>query len=187
MASASTSLDSLTGLPMQALAQQVSRLNPSNSQGLHQQNVLINIQQFPSQPQQPYPTQHPQHQPMYPPPYGPHPGQPPHHQPYPYQWVYIVFIYCVIKNMILFRPPSHMYSPYPPPPTYPPQGPHMQLPPHQMPPQMQPQSMGQPPHGVPTPSNSMVSLWLLKWTKNKHLYVVTCIAGSANASAYSAS
>ncbi|KAH1000576.1 hypothetical protein HUJ04_012885, partial [Dendroctonus ponderosae] len=61
-----SSLDSLTGLPMQALAQQVSRLNPSAGQGLHQQNVLINIQQFPTQPQQQYQAPHgqmPQHQP----------------------------------------------------------------------------------------------------------------------------
>lgn len=81
-----SSLDGLTGLPMQALAQQVSRLNPSTGQGMHQQNVLINIQQFPTQPQQ-YQPPHGQmtpHQPMYPPHYG---AQPPIHQPYGYQYV----------------------------------------------------------------------------------------------------
>ncbi|ERL87555.1 hypothetical protein D910_04946 [Dendroctonus ponderosae] len=80
-----SSLDSLTGLPMQALAQQVSRLNPSAGQGLHQQNVLINIQQFPTQPQQQYQAPHgqmPQHQPMYP---AHYPAQPAIHQPYGYQ------------------------------------------------------------------------------------------------------
>lgn len=49
-------LDSLARLPMQQLAQQVSRLQPSN--GMHQQNVLINIQQFPQAPPQPPPPHH---------------------------------------------------------------------------------------------------------------------------------
>lgn len=61
---------------MQALAQQVSRLQPSGSNGLHQQNVLINIQQFPSGPPQP---------PYQPPPMYPHYPQQPMHQPYQYQ------------------------------------------------------------------------------------------------------
>lgn len=69
-------LDSLTGLPMQALAQQVSRLQPSGSTGLHQQNVLINIQQFPSGPPQPS---------YQPPPIYPHYPPQPMHQPYQYQ------------------------------------------------------------------------------------------------------
>ncbi|KAL1500764.1 hypothetical protein ABEB36_006209 [Hypothenemus hampei] len=111
----SNALDTLTGLPMQALAQQVSRLNSSN-QGMHQQNVLINIQQFPTQPQQPYPVQH---QPMYPPPY---PTQPPLPQYSPYQ------------------PPNHLYPPYGPPPVYA-AAPH--LPP---PPQMGQRPMRPPPH-----------------------------------------
>ncbi|XP_050311580.1 uncharacterized protein LOC126747130 isoform X7 [Anthonomus grandis grandis] len=89
--SSGTSLDSLTGLPMQALAQQVSRLTQNSAaqgNGLHQQNVLINIQQFPTQPPQGQQMGQPyQHQP---PMYPPHPGYPPHqpppmHQPYPYQ------------------------------------------------------------------------------------------------------
>ncbi|XP_076269033.1 uncharacterized protein LOC143201699 isoform X1 [Rhynchophorus ferrugineus] len=145
--SASSSLDSITGLPMQALAQQVSRLQPSNAQGMHQQNVLINIQQFPTPQQPPY-----QHPPMYPShPYPPHPSM---NQPYQYQ------------------PPSPMY--YPPGPGYPPQhpAPHMPPPPpqHQMgqmqpPPPMQQQQMGnagQSPNsmvpstqGQPMPPNQM--------------------------------
>lgn len=71
-----SSLDSLTGLPMQALAQQVSRLQPSGGNGLHQQNVLINIQQFPSGPPQPA---------YQPPPMYPHYPPQPMHQPYQYQ------------------------------------------------------------------------------------------------------
>lgn len=71
----SNPLDSLAGLPMQQLAQQVSRLNPSGN-GMHQQNVLINIQQFPQAPPQAPPYQPPH---MY-------PHQPPMYQPYqPYQ------------------------------------------------------------------------------------------------------
>lgn len=75
-------LDSLTGLPMQQLAEQVSRLQPSSSGAMHQQNVLINIQQFqqPPPPPQPHAYQPP---PMYP--HPPHPGVPPqpmYHQPY---------------------------------------------------------------------------------------------------------
>ncbi|XP_030756602.1 pollen-specific leucine-rich repeat extensin-like protein 1 isoform X3 [Sitophilus oryzae] len=135
--SSSSSLDTLTGLPMQALAQQVSRLQPSSSQGLHQQNVLINIQQFPTPQQNSY-----QHPPMYPPhPYPPHPGQPPMHQPYQYQ------------------PPTPMY--YPPAPGYPPQhpAPHMPPPPpqHQMGQMQPPPPMGQQPQiGAPgQPPNSM--------------------------------
>lgn len=76
--SSQNSLDSLTGLPMQALAQQVSRLQPSGN-GMHQQNVLINIQQFPSVPPQS------QYQPPPPPIYPHHPQPPMYHQPYPYQ------------------------------------------------------------------------------------------------------
>ncbi|VEN35321.1 unnamed protein product [Callosobruchus maculatus] len=120
-------LESLTGLPMQALAQQVSRLQPSGNNGMHQQNVLINIQQFPSGPPQP------QYQPppMYPPPHH-YPPQP-MHQPYQYQ------------------PPAPMYYPpaphgYPPPPQPPP---HMgPPPPPQQMPHQQPPPMGgqQPPH-----------------------------------------
>ncbi|XP_066249018.1 bromodomain-containing protein 4-like isoform X1 [Euwallacea similis] len=139
----SSPLDSLTGLPMQALAQQVSRLNPgpSGQQGMHQQNVLINIQQFPAQPQQPYA----QPQPMYPPHhYPPHPGQPPMHQPYPYQ------------------PPNPIYNPYPPAPGFAPQHPprpHMPPPPPQIgqmqppPPQMGPPP-GQPPNAMVPSSQS---------------------------------
>lgn len=70
-------LDSLTGLPMQALAQQVSRLQPSGN-GMHQQNVLINIQQFPQAPPQAA------YQPP-PPPLYHHTGQPMYGQPYQYQ------------------------------------------------------------------------------------------------------
>lgn len=68
------SLDCLAGLPMQQLAQQVSRLQPGN--GMNQQNVLINIQQFPQAP--PPPQQHSYQPPMY-----PHPPQP-MYQPYQY-------------------------------------------------------------------------------------------------------
>ncbi|XP_044745399.1 transcription factor SFL2-like [Coccinella septempunctata] len=118
-------LDSLTGLPMQALAQQVSRLQPSGS-GMHQQNVLINIQQFPQAPPQ---------APYQPPPMYHHSGQPMYGQPYQYQ------------------PPNPMY--YPPGPTYPPPQ-HMQQPPQlpqltgmgqpmNQPPMNQPNQMGQPP------------------------------------------
>ncbi|CAH0551198.1 unnamed protein product [Brassicogethes aeneus] len=95
--SSNNPLDSLTGLPMQALAQQVSRLQPSGSSNqLHQQNVLINIQQFPAPPQPQYQppmyTHHPQ-PPMYPPyQYQPNmyyppapPGYPPQHMPPPMQ------------------------------------------------------------------------------------------------------
>uniref|UniRef100_A0AAR5QJ63 C2H2-type domain-containing protein n=1 Tax=Dendroctonus ponderosae TaxID=77166 RepID=A0AAR5QJ63_DENPD len=144
-----SSLDSLTGLPMQALAQQVSRLNPSAGQGLHQQNVLINIQQFPTQPQQQYQAPHgqmPQHQPMYP---AHYPAQPAIHQPYGYQ------------------PPP--YPPYPPAQGFPSQHPrpaHMAPPPHQMGPmapppapmgQMQPPQMGpQPINASGQPPNPMV-------------------------------
>ncbi|KAF5305368.1 hypothetical protein FQA39_LY09197 [Lamprigera yunnana] len=113
--SASTSsLDNLTGLPMQQLAEQVSRLQPSGSgTAMHQQNVLINIQQFPqAPPQSPHNYQHP---PMYPP-HPPHPRlptqPPPLYQPYQYQ-------------------PTPLY--YPPNSNYPP-APHMPPPP---PPQMQ--------------------------------------------------
>lgn len=79
----SNPLDSLAGLPMQQLAQQVSRLQPSGN-GMHQQNVLINIQQFPQAPPQPPHAYQPP--PMYP--HPPHPGvpqQPPMYQPYQYQ------------------------------------------------------------------------------------------------------
>lgn len=61
---------------MQALAQQVSRLQPSGGNGLHQQNVLINIQQFPTGPPQPT---------YQPPPMYPHYPPQPMHQPYQYQ------------------------------------------------------------------------------------------------------
>nr|CAI5825545.1 unnamed protein product [Callosobruchus analis] len=131
-------LESLTGLPMQALAQQVSRLQPSGNNGMHQQNVLINIQQFPSGPPQP------QYQPppMYPPPHH-YPPQP-MHQPYQYQ------------------PPAPIYYPpaphgYPPPPQPPP---HMGPPPppqqmqHQQPPPMggqQPPHQQQQPMPLPAP------------------------------------
>ncbi|CAH1116640.1 unnamed protein product [Phaedon cochleariae] len=114
-------LDSLTGLPMQALAQQVSRLQPT-ANGMHQQNVLINIQQFPSGPPQPT---------YQPPPMYSYPQ--PMHQPYQYQPSY--------------RPPNPMY--YPPAPGYPPQ--HMPPPPQpQLGPPMN-QQMGQPPMGGQQP------------------------------------
>nr|XP_023013926.1 activating signal cointegrator 1 complex subunit 2 homolog [Leptinotarsa decemlineata] len=123
---ASNPLDSLTGLPMQALAQQVSRLQPSGN-GMHQQNVLINIQQFPSGPPQPS---------YQPPPMYPYPPQP-MHQPYQYHSSY--------------RPPNPMYYP-PGPPGYPPQ--HMPPPPQpqltqlgQTP--MNQQQMGHPPMNQP--------------------------------------
>ncbi|XP_057653610.1 uncharacterized protein LOC130892283 isoform X6 [Diorhabda carinulata] len=121
----SSPLDSLTGLPMQALAQQVSRLQSSSS-GMHQQNVLINIQQFPSGPPQPS---------YQPPPMYPYPQ--PMHQPYQYQASY--------------RPPNPIYYP-PGPPGYPPQ--HMPPPPQpQMPqmgqPPMNQQPMNQPQMGQP--------------------------------------
>ncbi|KAK5647321.1 hypothetical protein RI129_002213 [Pyrocoelia pectoralis] len=111
-----SSLESLAGLPMQQLAEQVSRLQPSgNNGGMHQQNVLINIQQFPQAP--PQPSHSYQHPPMYT--HPPHPGMasqpPPLYQPYQYQ-------------------PNPMY--YPPQPNYPPPAPHMPPPPPQ-PPQMQ--------------------------------------------------
>ncbi|XP_044264826.1 uncharacterized protein LOC123011457 isoform X2 [Tribolium madens] len=108
-------LNSLAGLPMEALAQQVSRLQPT-SNGMHQQNVLINIQQFPQAPPHPPPYQpphmyHPPPQPMYPQPYQP------------------------------YQPPNPMY--YPPATGYPQ---HMPPPPQpQMPPMGQPPQMGQPP------------------------------------------
>ncbi|CAG9860693.1 unnamed protein product [Phyllotreta striolata] len=124
----STTLDNLTGLPMQALAQQVSRLHQSSA-GMHQQNVLINIQQFPSGPP-PQPTY--QAPPMY-----PYPQQPMHH-PYQYQQQY---------RPPPYYPPGHPVPPVPP--GYPPQ--HMPPPPqmNQQPPQMhpsvsQPQNMQQP-------------------------------------------
>ncbi|XP_031328551.1 fibrous sheath CABYR-binding protein-like isoform X2 [Photinus pyralis] len=132
-----SSLDSLAGLPMQQLAEQVSRLQPSGSNGgMHQQNVLINIQQFPQvpPPQQTIPYQHP---PMYS--HPPHPGMPaqppPLYPPYQYQ-------------------PSPMY--YPPQPNYPPPAPHMQAPPQ--PPSMQQppsQQMPQPSHPPHPPQQSM--------------------------------
>ncbi|KAJ8925827.1 hypothetical protein NQ315_009678 [Exocentrus adspersus] len=122
-------LDSLTGLPMQALAQQVSRLQPSGANGLHQQNVLINIQQFPSGPPQPS---------YQPPPMYPHYPPQPMHQPYQYQ------------------PPNHMY--YPAPPGYPPQHmpppPQPQLTPLGQAPMGQ-QPMNQPPMGQQMPQNQM--------------------------------
>ncbi|KYB26844.1 titin isoform X1 [Tribolium castaneum] len=109
-------LNSLAGLPMEALAQQVSRLQPGGN-GMHQQNVLINIQQFPQAP--------PPHPPPYQPPHMYHPPpQPMYPQPYqPYQ------------------PPNPMY--YPPASGYPQ---HMPPPPQpQMPPMGQPPQMVQPP------------------------------------------
>ncbi|CAG9764735.1 unnamed protein product [Ceutorhynchus assimilis] len=122
-----SSLQSIAGLPMQALAQQVSRMNPGNGQGLHQQNVLINIQQFPTPPQAPYPPQQHQHYPPHYPP--PHPGQNNMHQPYQYQ------------------PAGSMYPGFPAPgyPQQHPQQPHMQPPQqHQMGQMQQPQhQMGQ--------------------------------------------
>ncbi|KAK9737118.1 FKBP-type peptidyl-prolyl cis-trans isomerase [Popillia japonica] len=116
-------LDSLTGLPMQQLAEQVSRLQPSSSGAMHQQNVLINIQQFqqPPPPPQPHAYQPP---PMYP--HPPHPGVPPqpmYHQPY----------YNQPPNP-MYYPPGHGYMPPPP-------RPPMSQP--QMPP-AGPQQMGQP-------------------------------------------
>ncbi|CAH1959445.1 unnamed protein product [Acanthoscelides obtectus] len=130
-------LESLTGLPMQALAQQVSRLQPSGSNGMHQQNVLINIQQFPSGPPQP------QYQPppMYPPPHH-YPPQP-MHQPYQYQ----------PPNPMYYPPAPHGYPPHPQPPP-----PHMGPPPppqqmqHQQPPPMGGQ---QPPHQQHQPQQPM--------------------------------
>ncbi|XP_028140071.2 cell surface glycoprotein 1-like isoform X1 [Diabrotica virgifera virgifera] len=122
-----STLDTLTGLPMQALAQQVSRLqSSSSSNGLHQQNVLINIQQFPSGPPQPS---------YQPPPMYPYPPQP--MQPYQYQPSY--------------RPPNPMYYP-PGPPGYPPQ--HMPPPPQPQltqlgQPPMNQQQMNQPPMSQP--------------------------------------
>ncbi|KAF2895471.1 hypothetical protein ILUMI_10704 [Ignelater luminosus] len=127
--SSTNSLETLTGLPMQQLAEQVSRLQPSGSGsgGMHQQNVLINIQQFPqAPPPQPHGYQHP---PMYPQ-HPPHPGMPsqppPMYQPYQYQ-------------------PNPMY--YPPTPNYPP-APHMAPPP---PPMSQPQQMPPPQQPMPPP------------------------------------
>ncbi|XP_063907981.1 protein piccolo-like isoform X1 [Zophobas morio] len=126
-------LSSLAGLPMEALAQQVSRLQPSGN-GMHQQNVLINIQQFPQAP-------HP------PPPYHPpnmyhHPPQPMYHQSYP-----------------SYPPPNPMYYPpatgYPqhmPPPPPQPQMPQLGQPPMGQPPMGQPQ-MGQPPSSQAQPQN----------------------------------
>ncbi|KAL3287765.1 hypothetical protein HHI36_002227 [Cryptolaemus montrouzieri] len=118
-------LDSLTGLPMQALAQQVSRLQPSGN-GMHQQNVLINIQQFPQAPPQ---------TPYQPPPLYHHTGQP-MYQPYQYQ------------------PPNPMY--YPPGPTYPPPQHMQQPPqltpigqPMGQPPINSSNQMGQPPMSQP--------------------------------------
>lgn len=85
----------LVGLPMQQLAQQVSRLQQPSQGGqqMHQQNVLINIQQFPQAPQQQQqqqPVQQQQQQQVQP--YGMYGHhyqgyQPGYHQPYaqPYQ------------------------------------------------------------------------------------------------------
>lgn len=92
-------LDSLANLPMQQLAQQVNRLQQG---GVHQQNVLINIQQFgqampppaqygraPEMPPPYGPQQHYPPQPQAPPPphiyggYHPHPPPPPHHPAHP--------------------------------------------------------------------------------------------------------
>ncbi|XP_018327852.1 proteoglycan 4 isoform X2 [Agrilus planipennis] len=120
--SVQNSLESLTGLPMQQLAQQVSRLQPSGSNnGMHQQNVLINIQQFPQAPPQPPPHSY-QPPPMYP----PHPGmQPPMYQPYQYQ-----------PNMYYPPQPNYPSHHMPPPPPN-----QMQQPPQPQPPptsQMQP-------------------------------------------------
>lgn len=117
---------------MEALAQQVSRLQPSNN-GMHQQNVLINIQQFP---------QAPPHPPPYQPPHMYHHPQPMYHQPYqPYQ------------------PPNPMY--YPPAPGYPPQHmpppPQPQMPQIGQPPMVQPQ-MGQPPSSQPQQNQQFRSL-----------------------------
>lgn len=113
--SRSQDIDSLTGLPMQALAQQVSRLKPNSNSGMHQQNVLINIQQFPSMPPPPQPHYQP-------------PMLYPHHSPHPNQYHY----------QYQPPPPNPYYSSAPP---YP--GQHMQPPPHPMtgPPSLQhPQS-----------------------------------------------
>jgi hypothetical protein len=117
-------LSSLTGLPMEALAQQVSRLQPSGN-GMHQQNVLINIQQFPQAPPPPPPYQ--------PPPMYHHPPQPMYHQPYqPYQ-----------PPNPLYYPPATGYPQHMPPPPPQPQMPQLGQPP-----------MGQPPMGQPPSSQA---------------------------------
>ncbi|GLV36221.1 hypothetical protein CBL_08713 [Carabus blaptoides fortunei] len=83
-------LDSLANLPMQQLAQQVNRLQQG---GVHQQNVLINIQQFGQA--IPPPPQYGR-APEIPSPYGPQQHYPPRPQAPP-------------------PPPPHMYGGYPPP------------------------------------------------------------------------
>jgi hypothetical protein len=109
---------------MEALAQQVSRLQPSGN-GMHQQNVLINIQQFPQAPPPPPPYQ--------PPPMYHHPPQPMYHQPYqPYQ-----------PPNPLYYPPATGYPQHMPPPPPQPQMPQLGQPP-----------MGQPPMGQPPSSQA---------------------------------
>ncbi|XP_017773618.1 PREDICTED: altered inheritance of mitochondria protein 3-like isoform X2 [Nicrophorus vespilloides] len=104
--SSNNPLDTLSNLPMQQLAQQVSRLQPSGNNGMHQQNVLINIQQFP---QAPPPQPHPYQQVMYP----PHPPQPMYHQPYQYQ---------PPNPMYYPQTPAYSHMPPPPRPQMPPPG-----------------------------------------------------------------
>lgn len=131
------SLDNITGLPMQQLAEQVSRLQPSGGSGMHQQNVLINIQQFPQAP--PQTSQHYQHPPIFAP-HPPHPVMasqpPPLYQPYQYQ-----------PNPMYYPPapnysPNHPHMPPPPPPQM--QQPNQQMTQQSMPPHPQQQSMPPP-------------------------------------------
>ncbi|RZC37745.1 uncharacterized protein BDFB_003575 [Asbolus verrucosus] len=121
-------LSSIAGLPMEALAQQVSRLQPAGN-GMHQQNVLINIQQFPQAPPPPPPYQPPH---MY-----HHPPQPMYHQPYqPYQ-----------PPNPMYYPPATGYPQHMPPPPPQPQMPQIGQPPMGQAPMGQPQL--QPPSSQP--------------------------------------
>lgn len=155
-------LDSLAGLPMQQLAQQVNRLQQGG--GVHQQNVLINIQQFgqpmapPPSPYGPGPADMPPHMHHMPPHYGqqqqPHPHpmhhgmyMPPHSQwgpaPAPHHPLHPHGMYFGPAP----GPPPGMYGPHPPHP-HQVQQQQQQQPPPQRPPGPSPpqqQSSPQPP------------------------------------------
>lgn len=144
----SSQLDSLTNLPMQQLAQQVNRLQQQGQ--VHQQNVLINIQQF-GQPMAPPP-----------PPYGggempPHMHHMPHYPTQPNQHMYMPH-----ASQYHPGPPHHMYyqgggsggGMFPPQHHQPPQQPPQQAQPrpqyhHREPSAMMPPRM--PPPRVPPP------------------------------------
>lgn len=145
--SLSNPLDSLAALPMQQLAQQVNRLQQG---GVHQQNVLINIQQFgqpmapshsqwgpgPGPPEMPphmhhmphYGQQqqppHPMHHNMYMPPHsqwGPAPA--PHHPMHPHNMYYGPGPAPGPPPSSMYGPPPHVQHPPRPPGPSPPQQP----------------------------------------------------------------